>query len=319
MGNSMPANVETMAYAGQTPWHGMGNAIKKGAPVEDVLVDAGLAWPVEIAHVEYSFDGRRHTDRSHQVMFRGDTGEVFDVVGPDYTPFQNDQVLDFFREYVEAGEMWIETAGSLNNGRDIWALAKMDESFNLAGKDKVEGYVFLMNPHRYGKGAVAKFTSVRVVCWNTFQMALRGGGDSIRLWHNREFNAEMREEAKQKLGIARDQMEAFKKNAVKLTRIELTPQQVIDVAAKVMRGSPGKPREEQNRRTERVIELYEGAGLGAKLGSAEGTAWGLLNAVTQYIDHEYGRTQNNRLTYSWIHGGAGVKQRAMEELLEIGK
>jgi phage/plasmid-like protein (TIGR03299 family) len=268
--------------------------------------------------VQYRHDKKLITSKSNRVLMRGDTGEEFDVVGPDYTPFQNEEIVEFFMEYVAAGDMWIETLGSLNNGRDVWCLAKMNESFTLAGKDKVEGYVFIMNPHRYGKGAVAKFTRVRIVCMNTLMAALRGAGDSLKLWHTSEFNKERQKEAKQALGIARDQMEAAQKEAVKLTRIELTPEQAIDVAAKVMGGKPGKPREEQNRRTLRVVELYEGAGIGATMPSAEGTAWGLLNAVTQYVDHEYGRSQNNRLTYAWLHGGAELKNRAMRELLTLG-
>lgn len=307
-----------MAYHGQTPWHGLGNQLKKGATTDEALVSANLNWGVRVTPVWFQADGKRHKHEGHRVMYRDDTNEVFDVVGPDYVPFQNLEIVDFFAEYVAAGDMYIETLGSLNGGRDIWCLAKMGESFSLAGKDKVEGYVFIMNPHRYGKGAVAKFTQVRIVCFNTLMMALRGQGDSIRLWHTTEFNKERQQEAKTSLGIARDQMEAAKKEATQLAHTELTPRQAIDVAASVMGGTVGGKREEQNPRTSRILDLYDGEGIGSKLASAENTAWGLLNAVSQYVDHEYGRSQNNRLTYSWLHGGSNLKNKAKLELLALG-
>lgn len=321
----MPANVETMAYhKAEVPWHGLGNPVGDRTGVDEMLTAAKLDWEVALAsvqfrHLDAAGKRRQATDEKHNVLYRADTLDVLDVVGPRYVPFQNREVLEFFREYVEAGDMRLETAGSLNGGQHIWALAKMDEAFEvLVPDDRVEGYVLLMNPHLYGKSAVVKFTGVRVVCYNTLTAALGDGRGSLKLWHTREFNDDLREEAKRRLGIAREQLEAYRRDAELLATLDLTDEQAVRVAASVMGGDPTDPDyDEQPRATRRVLDLYAGAGKGSQLVSAKGTAWGLFNAVTQYVDHEYGWSPNNRLTYAWLGSGETRKRKTLTALLEL--
>lgn len=319
----MPAKVDTMAYVGERPWHGLGNEVPKDANVDEVLVKAGLDWEVDTADVQYRIKDAEgkwtwRRDPSSRVLYRVDTGEKLDVVGPEYTPMQNTQVFEFFREYVDQGQAWIETAGSLDGGRYVWALAKMDESFTLPGEDKVEGYVFLANPHQYAKGIPIKFTSIRVVCWNTYTRAIAGGG-GVKLWHTKEITKEVLDEAKRRLGIAREQLDAFAQDAYNLTRFELTQRDAIKLLVPVFGGDEDKPLIDQPRRTKRVISLWEGEGAGSTLQSAQGTAWGLFNGVTQYVDHEWGRTTNNRIAHAWLGGGEVVKRKALQGLLKASR
>lgn len=308
----MPDAVETMAYHGETPWHGLGNKLKARASVETMKVESGLDWDVGLAPVQFEAYRRGLIDaKGYFVLYRKKDGRVYDIVGSVYKPIQNEQVLAFFKEYVEAGDMHLETAGSLNDGRQVWALARMDKHFTLPGKDRVEGYVLLMNPHQYGKAMVVKFTSVRVVCWNTLTAALHDGATSIKLWHNVEFTAEVQQEAKRRLGIAKEKLEIMEAAADRLVRLEMTPDEALDVIVHVLKDDPKKP----GRVAKRMVELFSGAGLGATLPSAIGTGWGVLNAVTQYTDWEYGRTANRRLTRSWFGGGEVVKRKALTELL----
>lgn len=322
----MSANVESMAYAGQVPWHGLGAEIQEGISADDMLVAAGLDWEVATAKARWDYqdaEGRkrqRTSDKVH-ILYRTDTGADLSMVGPRYTPFQNAEILNFFAEYVDAGDAHIVTAGSLNDGQFIWALADLGVGYDVGTSkkpDAVNGYVLLMNPHQYGKAAIAKLTEIRVVCWNTLTAALKGNGDSVRLWHNAEFNVDRQQEAKRRLGIAREQLEAAEKEAKLLRRIELDEPTAIRIAAEVMGGDTDTLEYEvQNRRTRRVLDLFNGEGLGAELPSARNTAWGLLNAVTQYQDHEYGRSANNRVANSWLGGGEAVKRRTKEALLAL--
>ena len=321
----MPAEVESMAYVGQVPWHGLGEKVEPGITADAMLKAAGLDWEVATAKAkwEYEFEGRKRYRTSDQirVLYRTDTGEDLSMVGPQYQPFQNREILEFFQEYVELGDAVIETAGSLNGGQHVWALADLGVGYDVGTKkhpDEVQGKVLLLNPHLYGKAAVLKMTEVRVVCWNTATAALKDGNESVRLWHNKEFDDKRQEEAKRRLGIAREQLETAEQEAKLLSKTELEDPVAIRIAASVMLGDEERPEYlAQNRRTRRVLDLYWGEGMGADLPSAQGTAWGLLNAVTQYQDHEYGRSINNRLANSWLGGGESVKNRTRKALLEI--
>lgn len=315
-----------MAYVKRTqadvPWHGLGNPVHSGVSVDRMAIEAKLEWNVGLAPVLFQRDGKMWRDNKHNVMYRDDIGMVLDIVGPNYIPVQNHEVLEFFREYVESGDMELETAGSLQNGKVIWALAKMNQNFMLdldGSEDVVEGYVLLSNPHQYGKGMTVKFTSVRVVCMNTLTMALHGGG-GLKLWHNRQFDAEAQREAKLRLGIAREKLDAFRDDAETMVQMVLDEAVAVNLLNEIFgTDNVDKPVEEQTPTVQRVFELYSGQGFGSNLATAKSTGWGLLNAVTQYYDHEYGRSADNRLNYVWMGNGESKKRKAMETILELAR
>ena len=62
--------------------------------------------------------------------------------------------------------------------------------------------------------------------------------------------------------------------------------------------------------------LFEGQGRGAEMASAKGTAFGLLNAVTEFVDHERrARSADHRLESAWFGQGAALKENALEQAL----
>ncbi|MDD1847312.1 DUF932 domain-containing protein, partial [Aeromonas veronii] len=66
----------------------------------------------------------------------------------------------------------------------------------------------------------------------------------------------------------------------------------------------------------KLQELYQGTGMDSDLVSAKNTAWGLVNAVTEYFDHHRrARSQDNRLDSAWFGQGAQLKSHALEQAL----
>ncbi|ONX63799.1 hypothetical protein A8F17_12360, partial [Burkholderia cenocepacia] len=64
--------------------------------------------------------------------------------------------------------------------------------------------------------------------------------------------------------------------------------------------------------------LYGGHGKGSDLASASGTAWGLLNSVTEYVDHHRrARSDDHRIDAAWFGAGATLKQRAWDEAMKL--
>lgn len=319
----MPAIVESMAYMGETPWHGLGESVPKTATVAAIEKAAGLGWAVTKEGL-FVRQGKQYAAVPDKfAIVRGDTNAVLTLVGKDYVPIQNREVLEFFREYVKAGEAHIETAGSLMDGQIIWALAKMNASFNVSGSkkkenaDPVEGYILLVNFHDYGKAARVKFTPIRVVCWNTLMMSLGSVGDELRIPHRAEFDAEAQQDAKEKLGIAREKLDAFRSDAKTLAELKLTEEDAVEIVVKHFNGDPKEDDvAKQPRTVRRIIQLYGGEAKGALLPSAASTGWGLLSAVTQYYDWEKGRLQDVRLRRSWLGSGASKKQKVLEDLLK---
>lgn len=299
-------------------WHSLGHTIPKGAGIEVIKKRASLDWQVISRPVRFDIDDEHEgIDLNHQVHYRSDTKMVLDITGKGYIPHQNNEVLEFFREYMDAGEMYIDTAGSLMEGRYIFVQAKITEPFELGSGDLIQSRVLLMNPHIYGKGMIAKIINTRVVCWNTLQLALGEGGRSVNIPHIKVFDKARRDEAKRNLGIARERVAAFNQDIRKLSKLHLDEAAALPLLIKVFDGKEKMPLEQQSRTINRLMELYQGAGIGATLKTAKGTGWGLLNAVTQYYDHEYGRTVESRIETSVLGQGDIKKREMFKELLAI--
>jgi len=120
-------------------------------------------------------------------LFRSSDGKILSVVSGDWNPVQNHEAFEFFNDFVMAGDMKMHTAGSLREGKNVWALAKVNDDFEILGGDKVEPYLLFSNPHEYGKCIDVRFTAIRVVCNNTLTLALGSTSDLVvRLNHRRD-------------------------------------------------------------------------------------------------------------------------------------
>lgn len=169
--------VQTMAYVGAEPWHGLGNRLAPKQPLEVWRRAAGMDWTIEEAEVRFVAAGNQNLGSIHafpeqKVLYRSDTKAPLSVVSARYHVVQPDEILEFYRDLTEIGGFQLETAGVLKEGRKLWALARTGQSGTLKGKDEVNGYLLLATACDGTLATTAQFTSIRVVCNNTLQIAL---------------------------------------------------------------------------------------------------------------------------------------------------
>ena len=182
--------VETMAYAGQLPWHGLGTRVSENISVDDMLKESGLDWEVQKVPAYAELNGQKIAS-GHDMLIRTSDNTALDMVSGNWNPVQNAEAFDFFREFVEAGDMEMHTAGSLQDGKRVWCLAKVKDSFTINGNDKVDSYMLLTNPHMYGRAVDIRFTPIRVVCNNTLTLSLGQKSDyQVSMSHKKAFDAE---------------------------------------------------------------------------------------------------------------------------------
>lgn len=308
--------VETMAYANEKPWHGLGVQVDKATSVKDMIKKAGLTWKVEREPLT-TVDGTPVPD--FFALKRSSDDYILDVVGSRYKPSQIEDVFAFFHDFVREGKATMETAGSLDHGRYVWGLAKLNHDFTLPGKDKVMGYVLLACPFKQGKSLLMKSTSVRVVCWNTYSLSLRqeAGSSEFRMNHRNEFDASMIKRASETLGLAHDHIDQFEKDAKTLRGIKMTPKDTIKVLAPIyapdidLQAILKDFNENATPKLKKLIDINERAP-----GAQPDNAWGVFNAVTYYADHVASRTPDKRLTNAWVGKTATHKEKVLEALLE---
>ena len=314
----MVAAVETMAYAGEVPWHGLGVPVSNDLTPAQMMKKAGLDWRVEEVESYIDFNGKK-IPTGQKSLVRETDGRLLTNVGEKWNPCQNETAFEFFHEYVMAGDMEMNTAGSLRDGKMVWALAKVKESFDLFGGDQVDSYLLFSNPHQYGKSIDVRFTPIRVVCNNTLSLALDTASErQIKVGHRVKFDAS---EVKTALGIATDKLNTYKEMAKFLGTKRYTTDSLIEYYNSVYPRTADKRVQGQGTSIDTLsrnakfafdsIERQPGANF------AEGTWWQAFNSVTFVTDHVQGRSNDNRLYSSWFGGNQRRKRGALEKALEF--
>lgn len=301
--------VETMAYAGTAPWGDLGVKVHNDLTPEQMLEKAGLNWEVKALSLRAQLRGKNITVPNKKVLVRESDGKVFDTIGSGWKPVQNAEAFGFFHEFVMNGEMEMHTAGALEGGRKVWALARIkDGSFELPGNDIVESYLLFYNPHQYGKKLGVMFTNIRVWCDNTLNLALSTASNSAFFNHRRAFDPEY---AKEILGLAARRKEEVREKAEYLASRRTTEETLEQYFGKLF----GKKKNGEPKKIEEIVrENYESQP-GAHAG--EGTWWQAVNSVTYAVDHKIGRSVDSRMDSAWFGRNAQLKRNAIELALDM--
>lgn len=313
--------VETMAYTGDRPWHGLGNPLAPQQPIEVWKKQAGMDWQIEEAEVRYVTGSNNigviNAFPEQKVLYRSDTKEPLSVVSKRFQVVQPGEILEFYRDLTACSGFELETAGVLREGRKFWALARTGQSTSLKGRDKVDGYLLLASACDGTLATTAQFTSMRVVCNNTLAIALGNASSAIKVPHRSQFDPDA---VKRQLGITVSAWDGFVARMKALVERPVDPDSVEALLRRVLtyQVQDNKATVVNEQALATVRSLYEGGGRGALMASSRGTAWGLLNSVTEYVDHHRrARSDDHRRDAAWFGQGAQLKRRAWDEAMKL--
>jgi len=308
--------VETMAYAGEVPWHGLGTKVPADLTPRQMMQQAGVDWRVNLVPTYADVNGTK-VSTGQKALVRETDNRVLTNVGGNWNPVQNEEAFDFFTEYCLAGDMEMHTAGSLADGKIVWALAKVNESFDVLGEDRVDSYLLFSNPHQYGKSLNVRFTPIRVVCNNTLTLSLsQKAKNEVALNHRRAFDPQM---VKDQLGIAHEKFAMYKEMARFLSKKRAKHSDLIQYFNNVfpIAGNKQVAQYEDLSRTAKqaydVLEVQPGAEM------AMGTWWNAVNAVTYLTDHQLGRSADTRMQSAWFGANQAKKVQAMNLAVEMAE
>ena len=218
----MAANVETMFYTREKPWHGLGTMVAEAPNSKDALRLAGLNWKVLQEPV---YTENKELIQGYKANVRDTDRKVLGVVTDRYKVIQNEEAFAFTDTLLGEGVRY-ETAGSLQEGRRVWMLARLPREFIIGG-ERISPYMVFSNTHD-GSGAVkTALTPIRVVCNNTLNLALRTAKRSWSMIHTGDISGKI-EEAKNTLLLADEYMTALGQEFEDLRKIKLSEKQVLD-------------------------------------------------------------------------------------------
>lgn len=326
----MPANVQSMAYVGDEPWHRLGVKVPEWIHADEMIRAAGLNWDVEKRPARGAKPIRK-TKHGIAIYPRyeivrvprpgSDEEEtVFGVVTDRYEPLQNREAFAFFDPIVDRKKAFFETAGALGDGERVWVMARMPEAINVVRGDECHKYLLLSNTHTGQGSVIVKFTAVRVVCQNTLMLAMEDGQAAFRVRHSKVMSDRL-DEIGELIAAANKVYEQAALLFRRLAEIELKRERLNEYLEAVF----PKTRIQKKKgitppRWTYVSKLLEVVP-DLQLAGVRGTLWAAYNAVTRFEDYREvdGELAPARLNRVWFGAGANLKLAALNAAADMAK
>ena len=310
---------------GMVPWHGLGTVIQEDA--------ATSADAIKYASLDYSLfktplwtidgDGNKIDVPENFAVVRGDTNAVLGVVGKNYKIFQNSEAFEFFDTVVGDKLAIYETAGAIHGGRIVWILAKLPAELRVGKTDDVtNAYVMLATSHDGSMSVTMMPTLVRVVCNNTFTLAMRDFSieHGIKMRHTKNMSTKI-DIARERLGIVNTQVNEYAEQMNALANRQLNK---TELQAYIESLFPDNDNAKNNTRTENMRDQIYANWADTEFAQIEGSAWAAFNAVTKFVDHQRSTKgtdeadrANNRMYSVLMSSGAAKKRQAFNAALAL--
>lgn len=352
----MGHEIESIAWYGERPWHGLGTGVAHCMTSEEAIVAAGLNWEVEKQNLFVKQrqavvtipDGEAVTSEEAAkvagdiivevpdffAVVRKTDNKPLGVVGSRYTPLQNKDAFAFFDELVGVKEAIYETAGSLRGGKIIWIMCKLPGQIGWA-EDPIEQWLVLSNAHDGSRQLFLMISPIRVVCMNTLNVAIQSATESIEIRHTSGILDRV-VDAREALGIIQEYFQDMDGMLKKLKGRTLNEAQIKSYVYSLfpfkvktdgsLPGIEGALDIEFGARmkayVEKVLELVE-TGKGTDISGVKGTAYGVLNAAVEFADHwKPVKGKNNdvlvrKLDSLWFGSAARFKQKAFDHIMDV--
>ncbi len=315
--------IASFAYAGETPWHSLGQLVEGDATKDcrQFLKAANMEWSVRKTPLYLKDEnGNMQVTQDSFGVIRDVDNKYLGTVGPQWEPIQPAEALEWFQPVVDSGSCTFETAGSLKDGRVIFALARINAGQEEVIKgDAINRYCLLSTSFDGSQSTRCGFTNVRVVCANTLAMAHdkdEAGNKLIRIRHHKRQH-DVLTKIREIMVLATSQFEATMEQYRFLAKSKIVNHRdLVEYVVKVLDIEVDTNGNMPTRSVNRVKEISDLAynGIGSNLSA--GTWWGAYNAVTEFLSHKAGRNSDNRYTSLWFGLGADMNKRALNIALQ---
>jgi len=263
------------------PWSGIGKTIERAKNSKEAMKMAGLDWDV-VSTPLYLPRGKGYEKIQYFANVRADTGDVLGIVTSRYKVLQNREIFSFTDKLIGEGVQY-EAAGQINGGKRIWLLASMPEDKIVLG-EKIKSYIIWVAAHDGDRGVIGAITPIRVLCYNTINLALKVAKRSWSAVHMGDMDSKLIV-AQKTLGSTYLYLNEMEMEVEKLAQIKITKETLGEIVEELY---PVKSKD-SDRRVANIEELREGLlyryHKAPDLKRFRGTGWGLISAVSDFVTH----------------------------------
>jgi phage/plasmid-like protein (TIGR03299 family) len=289
------------ALRGEPAWHGLANVLfdkDEHINTSTMLDSAKLSnWDIQLEEVAIPVDYR--SDKSNYFVTRTnpfDNGkDILAIVGSKYQVVQNEQLFEFGDNLLHGGASW-ESAGSIKGGRVVFGSLVVPREFTLdenGANDKTTTYLLVHTSHDGSVAVQASITPVRVVCQNTLNLALGSVKQSFKLRHTQSIDGKI-QVAREALNLTFNYMDKFEQEAQSLFNTKVDDKKFFDIITAIYPKPDKDATKAQLTKWDNKIvllnSLYHESPTNENI---KGTAWGVLNALTERLDYFKQERKNN--------------------------
>ena len=301
---------------GGQPWHSLGTAVDGPMSIEVAQRVFPFSYYKEDLHRP---DGTKI--ETHSSIVISDTQKIMGIGGTCTTILQPTEVCEFAHDLFEESGVLCETAGALGDGERIWLLLHApDYKFEVFKGDEHRQYTLITNAYDYTAALEARYTDIRVVCENTMNQATKGNPATIKLKHTSGM--------KQRMGIAAEIFKSYlrsnasyKEAMQHLAKHPITDAMIhefeVEMFGDLNKAEEGRGKTILTNKLTKFEELLS-TGKGTEIPGVVGSAYGMLNAYTEWADwHSTIRGTSDR-TNSILFGQASKdKTHALNFTLQL--
>jgi phage/plasmid-like protein (TIGR03299 family) len=217
---------------------------------------------------------------------RTDTSEVLGIVSKNYEIYQNTDAFDFIGNIEN---IKFVKAGQTRTGM-IYIIGQLPSTTVLG--DTFAPYVIFQTSHNGVYTVKATICPLRIVCQNQFAMSFRDSSNTISIQHSSRLPQKIAQ-AQQLLNDTAVYMGSFTNTAEELALLKVGDKanvnQIINAFFKSTKEITERQQEAINRQKAAILEAYDYN----DNANFQGTAWGLVNAFTDFATHrERKKTKN---------------------------
>lgn len=316
---SIKNGMAEMMYTGAMPWHKLGTEVSGLQTSREALKAAHLDWTVELRDIfirPKDNVGEPIQAARHKATVRTDEDIVLGVVGNQYAVLQNERAFDFFDALVGDDQAIFETAGALDDGRQVWMLAKVGHVMEILPGDLVQQYCLLVHSHDGSKPVQLRWTPIRVVCSNTLAMAMDTGTTIASLKHTRTIEGRIKE-AGVLLRKSYEHLDKLGASAAEFANCQMSDQDVDEFTDRFVGMNEVFEDDDvssraytiRSKKKEDILNIYYGEQYGMDIDGVRGTTWGAYNAATAYVNHvAVNNTRGNGNAVKSLFFGTGLDQ-----------
>lgn len=318
------------------PWHQLGQMVENAMTWQDAYKLAQLDW--EVKKQDMFFKNELWVPGSDEpkgwqvpnkfAICRSDiqgSNSVIGTVGNTYEPTQNFEIggwIDNVLEQIDGAHY--EAAGALGKGERVWALARVPFDASI-GEDKHQTFLLFMSSHDGSMSNTIMMTDVRVVCQNTLNFALSNNTNKaiIKVRHTKSAKEKLTKITEEiQTGLKQD-VKSLKDKFEKILNWKTTPEGILNIFNKMF-GEDWIASKKKQTKVAKIAKLFNSNDNNA-IPEQASTGMAILNAVTNYVDHEkpsrvtstsgYSTSEQARADSAMVGIGSLLKKDTLEYIL----